>query len=114
MEIEARRRGNVFIIKPKGKLISGSISEFKKTVLVELDSIPEKPNILFDCADVTRIDSSGFGILMSTHVAAHQLGGRVGIIHVGENIRKLIVRAHLIGTFEYFDSEDEAIAAFDE
>ena len=46
---------------------------------------------------------------MNVHVAMLKRRGRVGVCHVGSNIKSLIVRSMLIGTFEHYNGEHQAV-----
>ncbi len=111
MAIDVIQKDGVIILKPSGKLIGSAVSELRRTIDNELPSGEENPRLLIDFGDVSMMDSSGLGTLMGTHVSIVKRGGRIGIINVGTNIKNLIVRSRLIGTFEHFDSENEAVTA---
>lgn len=111
MAIDVTQKDGVIVLKPSGKLIGSAVSELRKTIDAELPNSGENPRLLVDFADVSMMDSSGLGTLMGTHVSIAKKGGRIGIINVGTNIKNLIIRSRLISTFEYFDSENEAVTA---
>ena len=48
---------------------------------------------------------------MQARAAATSNNGRIGAIHVGKNIKNLIILSRVVTLFEHFDSEDEAISA---
>ena len=111
MAIDVSQEDGVIILKPRGKLIGRAVTELRQTIDNELPDSGENPRLLIDFADVTMMDSSGLGTLMGTHVLIAKQGGRIGIIHVGTNIKNLIIRSRLISTFEHFDSEKAAVTA---
>ena len=102
MAIDVSQEDGVIILKPSGKLIGRAVTELRQTIDNELPDSGENPRLLIDFADVTMMDSSGLGTLMATHVSIAKQGGRIGIIHVGTNIKNLIIRSRLISTFEHF------------
>ena len=111
MDINVRQRNNIIILEPTGKIIGKAVGELRKVIDEQLANMSESPKFLIDFNGVTMMDSSGLGTLMGTHVSIASKGGRVAVIHVGTNIKNLIVRSRLISTFEHFNSEDEAVAA---
>jgi anti-anti-sigma factor len=110
MDFNARNRDDVIILKLGGRIIGSASGQLRQSINEQIANI-EAPKILFDCEDISTMDSSGLGVLMATHASIARQGGRVGVIHVGTNIKNLIIRSRLITVFEHFDSEDEAVAA---
>ena len=46
---------------------------------------------------------------MEARTIATRKKGRIGVIHVGKQIKNLIVTSRLASVFEHFDSEDAAV-----
>ena len=109
MATTIRQKDGVAILEPSGKIMGSSVSELRDAITSQIDG-SEAPRILINFERVTMMDSSGLGTLMGAHVAATRKKGRIGVIHVGKNIKNLIVRSRLVSIFEHFDSEDTAVA----
>ena len=110
MSNKVAKRNGVTIVKPDGKLIGTAVTELRDTILREMQ--PERggnPRLLFDLSHVSMMDSSALGMLMDAYKSLLKWGGRVGVIHISINIDNLMVRSRLVGTFEHFDSENEAV-----
>ncbi len=98
MSTRVAKRNGVVILKPNGKLIGNAVNELSQTIYDELPKSDDNPKLLIDFDNVSLMDSSGLGMLMGVHVDMLKRGGRVGVCHVGSNIKSLIVRSKLIGT----------------
>lgn len=58
-----------------------------------------------------RVDSSGFGDLVTCVVTAARHDAHVRLANVSPQIRSLVKMAHLHNAFEIFDTEDAALKA---
>ena len=110
MKTQVREKNGITILEPNGKIMGNSVSEFKKTISPQIEA-SNKPRILINLEGVDKMDSSGLSVLISAQVAIKQKQGRIGIIHVGENIKNLIVISKLVRHFEHFDTEEAALSA---
>jgi anti-sigma B factor antagonist len=63
-------------------------------------------------ADVSTIDSSGVGELVSAYTTATNRGGRLKLINLPSKVADILQITQLITVFEVFDDEDEAVASF--
>lgn len=64
----------------------------------------EVKNVVFDFEDTQFMDSSGVGIIMGRYRKVHCLGGRIYVIHAGEQIRRII---RVSGMTEYVNIIEE-------
>jgi anti-sigma B factor antagonist len=110
MKTQIREKNGITILEPNGKIMGNSVSEFKKTIAPQIEA-SNKPRILINLEGVDKMDSSGLGVLIGAYAAAAQKQGRIGIIHVGKNIKNLIVISRLVRLFEHFDTEEAAVSA---
>lgn len=111
MLAEIRQREGVIVIRPTGRMIGAANTELRQQITEELEEHFEAPKVLFNLEAVTRMDSSGLGTLVSTHVTSSRKGGRTALVNAGAHIRNLLVLGRLMTVFETYDSEDEAILA---
>lgn len=113
MKTQIRKDNGITILEPTGRIMGPSVTEFKNTITPEVED-SDTPRILINFAGVDMIDSSGLGVLISAKIIAKQKNGRIGIIHVGKNIKNLIVINRLVSEFEHFDTEEAAVSALSE
>ena len=109
MPTQIRQQDGVTILEPNGRIVGLAISEFRKTISQQIEAT-DTPRILINFADVTQVDSGGLGTLMEARAMANQKQGRIGVIHVGENIKNLLVMSRIVNQFEHFENEDAAIS----
>ena len=70
----------------------------------------DTPRILINFENVNMIDSSGLGALMEARALVTRKQGRIGVIHVGKNIKNLVALSRLVSMFEHYDDEDAAVS----
>ena len=109
MLAEIRHREGVIIIRPTGRMIGAANIEIRQQIHEELEEHFDSPKVIFNLAEVTRMDSSGLGTLVSVHVTITRKGGRTALVNAGAHIRNLLVLGRLATVFENYDSEEEAI-----
>ena len=111
MKYKESEKSGVTILHLKGDLLGGSdIAEFKEKVKSLLNS--DKKNILIDMSDVTYVNSSGIGMLISGFTTAVQSNGKFKLTNIEKNIKNVFVITNLVKVFETFSSIDEAIGSF--
>lgn len=109
MLAEILQREGVIIIRPTGRMIGAANVELRQQIHEELEEYFDAPKVVFNLEEVTRMDSSGLGTLVSVHVTITRKGGRTALVKAGAHIRNLLVLGRLATVFENYDSEEEAI-----
>jgi len=111
MRVETRSYGPVIILDLHGKLVfGGGDVQFRQAVLEALED--GHKNILINMEDVTSIDSSGLGELIRSKVTATNHGATVKLLRLEPKVYDLLEVTRVIGVFEIFDNEAEAIPSF--
>lgn len=111
MQISETNRDGVTILRPKGKITIGTAEEaLRDTVQRVLDNGAKK--ILINMADVTMIDSSGIGEVVSAFAKATNRQAQLRLSNLPDKISDILTITQLITVFEIDDTEDEAVAAF--
>jgi anti-sigma B factor antagonist len=109
--INQRFEGNVTILDLKGRVrIGGATISLHRSIrnLVE----EGKMQILLNLADVTAIDSSGLGELVSSQITLGNKGGEIKLFHLTEALREIMANTRLVSVFDIYDTESEALASF--
>lgn len=109
MLAEIRNREGVIVIRPTGRMIGAANVELRQQIHEELEEYFDSPKVIFNLEEVTRMDSSGLGTLVSVHVTITRKGGRTALVKAGAHIRNLLVLGRLASVFESYDTEEEAI-----
>jgi anti-sigma B factor antagonist len=111
MKVNVRQREGVTILDLKGKITIGvGDVALREAIHEALDAGATK--ILVNMADVSTIDSSGVGELVSAYTTATNRGGRLKLINLPSKVADILQITQLITVFEVFDDEDEAVASF--
>ena len=110
MDITQKRRGDIIILLIIGEIDLYNAPEIKDVIgkLIE-----EKIyNVIIDLEKVSYIDSSGIGALISSLSNLKKYQGGLKIINVYASVKKVFELTKLTSFFEIYDSEDEAVEAF--
>ena len=111
MPINERKRNDVTILDLKGKITIGASEEaLRDAVHRVLDGGAQK--IVLNLKDVTTIDSSGVGELVSSFTSAAKRGSKIKLTNLPPKINDILTITQLITVFDVYDSEDEAVASF--
>jgi anti-sigma B factor antagonist len=111
MKVNVRQREGVTILDLQGKITIGvGDVALREAIHEALDAGATK--ILVNMADVSTIDSSGVGELVSAYTTATNRGGRLKLINLPSKVADILQITQLITVFEVFDDEDEAVASF--
>ncbi|HYU32765.1 MAG TPA: anti-sigma factor antagonist [Thermoanaerobaculia bacterium] len=111
MRVTTRTRGDVTIIDLNGKITIGSGDiALRNAVHQAVESGATK--VLINLHEVTTIDSSGVGELVSAYTTATNRGVRLKLVNLPDKVADILTVTQLITVFDVYDSEDEAITAF--
>jgi anti-sigma B factor antagonist len=112
VQIEERRRGDVFVLDLHGKLSAGD-GDTLLTDTLRRFAAQRVQKVLLNFADVPYMDSLGVSAIVRSHLALRQGGGQLKLLHLPRRIADLFTATGLTAVFETFDEESDAIASFD-
>lgn len=69
--------------------------------------------LLLNLADVTYIDSSGIGELVSGFTAVSNAGGQLKLLNLTKKVHDLLQITKLLTVFDVHEDEAKAVASFD-
>ena len=110
MDISSRVKGEVVILDISGEIDLYNAPEIKDIVNKLIDQ--KRYNVIINLKEVTYIDSSGIGALISSLSNLKKYQGGLKIINVFASVKKVFELTKLTSFFEIYDSEDEAVKAF--
>ena len=111
MKINTRQEKDVTVVKLTGDLRIGvGDVDFRRAVKQLLGQGSRK--ILIDMAGVKSMDSSGLGELVRSKTAAATAGATIKLLHVEGKVHRSLTSSQLIGVFETYDDEIDAIQSF--
>ena len=111
LNVKERQVSEVTILDLSGKITIGEGSvTLRETVRRLLDE--GKKKILLNLGDVSYVDSSGIGELVSSYTTTNNNGGQLKLLNLTKKIQDLLMITKLLTVFETFDSEEAAVASF--
>jgi anti-anti-sigma factor len=111
MKVNVRQRDGVTILDLKGKITIGvGDVALRNAVQEAINSGATK--VVINLRDVTTIDSSGVGELVSAFTTATNRGVKLSLANLPSKVTDILQITQLITVFDVFDSEDEAVRAF--
>lgn len=111
MNIPIRNSEGVTILEPKGKITIGvGDVAIKEAVADALES--GSKNILLNLANVSTIDSSGIGELVSAYTTVTNRGGKLKLLNLPPKVKDILQITQLVTVFEIHDDEAEALASY--
>lgn len=111
MKINVRQREGVTILDLKGKITIGVGDVALRDAIHQALDAGAK-SILINLDDVTTIDSSGVGELVSSYTTVTNRGGRLKLANLPPKVADILQITQLITVFDVYEDEEEAIAAF--
>ncbi len=111
MTANTRKIDGVSIVDLAGKITIGEGTIFLKDAVRNLLQRNEK-RIVLNLADVSYIDSSGIGELVSSFTTVGNQGGKLKLLNLTKKVHDLLSITKLLTVFEVFDDEAKAIQSF--
>ena len=109
--VRQRQSGTVTILDLSGKLtIVESNGVLRHAVRGAVDQGNKR--ILLNMIDVTHMDSSGIGELVSSYTTTIQSGGHFKLLRLNPNIHDVLTRTKMLSVFQSFDDERVALESF--
>ena len=106
-----RQVGDVTVIDAVGRITLGEGSSVVRETIKDLVSKGNK-KVLLNLAEVSYIDSSGIGELVSGFTSMSNAGGNLKLLKLTNLIQDLLQITKLYTVFEVFDDEAKALASF--
>jgi len=111
MKIDKRERDGVLILDVEGKITIGKGDiALREAVHKALDDGARK--LVIRLAEVSTIDSSGVGELVSAFTTVTNRGGKLKLLNLPPKVNDILQITQLITVFEVYDNEAEAVASF--
>ena len=111
MKASTRQIDGVTIVDLSGRITLGEGSVVLRDTVKELLSKGQK-KILLNLGDVSYIDSSGIGELVSAFTSVRNQGGELKLLHLTKKVHDLLQITKLYTVFDVKDDEAAAIAAY--
>lgn len=110
LKITSREVDGVVVLALDGRIVLGeetiALRDKVKSLLGE-----GKKKIVLDLKNVTMIDSSGLGAMVTAHSSAKSAGATLRLCNLGTRTNELLQMTRLLTVFEVSNSEAEAVSA---
>lgn len=111
VKLTPRKVGDVTVIDAVGRITLGEASSSFRDTVREMVGKGEK-KLLLNLADVSYIDSSGIGELVSAYTTVTNQGGQLKLLNLTKRIQDLLQITKLYTVFEVFDDEAAAVRSY--
>ena len=111
MKTSTRQVDGVTIVDLSGRITLGEGSVVLRDLVRELLGKGNK-RILLNLGEVTYIDSSGIGELVSAFTSVRNGGGELKLLNLTKKVHDLLQITKLYTVFDVKDDEAQAIASF--
>jgi len=102
---------SVTIVDLSGRITLGEGSSILRETVRDLISKGQK-NILLNLGDVTYIDSSGIGELVSSFTSVSNQGGKLKLLNLQRKVHDLLQITKLYTVFEVHTDEASAVRSY--
>ena len=115
MDLKATNRdiGSTTVVDISGRITLGEGSAMLRGLVRQLLDHGRK-NIVLNLADVSYIDSSGIGELVSSFTAVKKEGGELKLLNLTRKVHDLLLITKLFTVFDVHNDEQKAVASFRE
>jgi anti-sigma B factor antagonist len=111
VKLTSRQVGDVTVVDAAGRITLGEgASTFREKIRELVNNNSKK--ILLNLGDVTYIDSSGIGELVSGFTTVTNSGGQLKLVGLSKRVKDLLQITKLYTVFEVFDDEAAAVRSF--
>lgn len=111
MKATVRQVDSVTVVDVSGRITLGeACKELRDVIRGELGK--GHKNLLLNLADVTYIDSSGIGELVSAFTAVSNQGGQLKLLNLTKKVHDLLQITKLYTVFDIHNDEAGAISSF--
>ena len=111
LNINERQAGDVTVLDMSGKITIGEGSVALRTAVRRLLEEGKK-RILLNLGQVSYIDSSGIGELVSSYTAINKEGGQLKLLNLTQKLQDLLTITKLLTVFDTYDNEADALNSF--
>ncbi len=109
--VSVRQAGDVSIVDLAGRVTLGVGASQMRDAIKKLAQSGAK-NILVNLQDVTYLDSSGVGELVSAYASVTHAGGRIKLMHAQSIVKQLSQATKLYTVFATCEDETSALQSF--
>ena len=111
VKMTTRQVGDVTVVDAVGRITLGDGASTFRDTIRDL-SAGGKKKLLLNLAEVSYIDSSGIGEMVSGFTTVTNQGGQVKLLNLTKRVQDLLQITKLYTVFEVHDDEAKAVRSF--
>jgi anti-sigma B factor antagonist len=111
VKMSHRQVGDVTVVDAAGRITLGEGASVFRDLIRDLAAKGNK-KILINLSDVSYIDSSGIGEMVSGFTTVTNHGGQLKLLGLTKRVKDLLQITKLYTVFEVFEDEPSAIRSF--
>ncbi len=111
VKLTTRQVGDVTVVDAAGRITLGEGASTFRDKIRDLAASGNK-KLLLNLAEISYIDSSGIGELVSGFTTVTNQGGAVKLLNLTKRVQDLLQITKLYTVFEVFDDETKAVRSF--
>jgi anti-sigma B factor antagonist len=111
VKLTTRQVGEVTVIDATGRITLGEGASHFRDTIRDLATKGEK-KLLVNLSDVSYIDSSGIGEMVSGFTTVTNHGGQLKLLGLTKRVKDLLQITKLYTVFEVFEDEAAAVRSF--
>ncbi len=111
VKLSTRQVGDVTVVDAVGRITLGEGASTFRDTTRELAASGHK-KLLLNLAEVSYIDSSGIGEMVSGFTTVTNQGGSVKLLNLTKRVKDLLQITKLYTVFEVFEDEAAAVRSF--
>jgi anti-sigma B factor antagonist len=111
VKLTNRQVGDVTVVDAVGRITLGEGASTFRDSIRDLSSAGKK-KLLLNLAEVSYIDSSGIGEMVSGFTTVTNAGGQVKLLNLTKRVKDLLQITKLYTVFEVFEDEAAAVRSF--
>ena len=111
LTIDAKEVEGIRILSLNGRIVAGAEVDSVRSFIKEFLG-NHWNRIVLDLAQVTRIDSTGIGMLVESVILTVKEGGQLKLIRLPRLIHNILSTHRLLQAFDIYATEADALASF--
>ena len=111
VKLSTRQVGGITVIDASGRITLGEGASSFRDLIRDLAAKGDK-RILLNLSEVTYIDSSGIGEMVSGYTTVTNHGGVLKLLGLNKRVKDLLQITKLYTVFEVHDDEASAVRSF--
>jgi anti-sigma B factor antagonist len=111
VKLSTRQVGDVTVIDATGRITLGEGASHFRDTIRDLATKGDK-KLLVNLSDVSYIDSSGIGEMVSGFTTVTNHGGQLKLLGLTKRVKDLLQITKLYTVFEVFEDEASAVRSF--